>query len=158
MKFLIEHWGDIASVVGLALTIWFAAKARTAAEQARDAAELVRKQMSKLDSLSEISAAIALLSELKTLQRLRAWELLLDRYGSLRQRLVRIEQLNEGIPLEQSTQLASLLKQFRIMAGIESARASGNYADVDSAKFHRVVSRQIDELEGVMIAIKKAGI
>lgn len=76
MEFLSEHWGDIASVIGLALTVWLAARAKTAAEQARDAAEQVRDQMTALDSLSEISAAIALLDELKNLQRLRVWDLL----------------------------------------------------------------------------------
>ena len=82
----------------------------------------------------------------------------LDRYGSLRRRLVRIEQLVAGIDPAQRTQLARSLKQFSIVeAGMEGARASGDYADVDSAKFHRVVSKQIDELERIMIAIRKVG-
>jgi len=36
--FLAAQWGDLASLTGLALTIWAVLKAKKAAEQARDAA------------------------------------------------------------------------------------------------------------------------
>ena len=150
-----NNWGDILGLIGLAITIWQVISAKSAAEQARKAAEEVKVRILTLDTLSEISSAIALLEELKNLQRLQAWELLLDRYGSLRRRLVRIEHMAAEVD---RLQFSNLLKQFRIIeAEVEQARNSGRYEDVDSAKFHKLVSRQIDELESLMIAIKQAG-
>lgn len=57
MDFLTKHWGDLASVPGFALTIWFAWSAKTAAEQARAAANEVRDKISRFDTVAELSAA-----------------------------------------------------------------------------------------------------
>ena len=52
MNFIEKHWGDVASVLGFALTIWFAWQAKTAAEQARDAADEVRDRLSTFDTIA----------------------------------------------------------------------------------------------------------
>jgi hypothetical protein len=54
--FLASHWGDVASLAGLALTIWAVFKAKKAAEQARDIAQQVKKQIASLDTLAAVSA------------------------------------------------------------------------------------------------------
>jgi hypothetical protein len=54
MDFLVKHWGDLASLLGFALTIWFAWSAKTAAEQARKAANEVRDRISRFDTLAEL--------------------------------------------------------------------------------------------------------
>ena len=43
--FLAAHWGDVASLAGLALTIWAVFKAKKAAEQARDATQQVKERI-----------------------------------------------------------------------------------------------------------------
>ena len=55
--FLATHWGDVASLAGLALTIWAVLKAKKAAEQARDAAQQVKERIASLDTLADVSAA-----------------------------------------------------------------------------------------------------
>jgi hypothetical protein len=93
MDFIKKHWGDLASVLGFALTIWFAWRAKTAAEQARDAADEVRDQISRFDTIAELSAAITIIEEIMRLQRTQAWEIVwdivLDRHSILRGHLVR---------------------------------------------------------------------
>jgi hypothetical protein len=93
MDFLKKHWGDLASVLGFALTIWFAWSAKTAAEQAREAANEVRDQISRFDTMAELSAAITIVEEIIRLQRTQAWEIVwdivLDRHAMLRAHLVR---------------------------------------------------------------------
>jgi hypothetical protein len=90
-------WGDLASLAGLALTIWAVLKAKKAAEQARDAAQQVKERIASLDTLADVSAAIAILDEIKRLQRLGAWQVVLDRYSILRRHLIRVEQLNPAL-------------------------------------------------------------
>src|SRR5271170_5972025 len=93
MDFVTKHWGDLASVLGFTLTIWFVWRAKTAAEQARDAAEEVRDQISRFDTVAELSAAITIIEEIMRLQRTQAWEIVwdivLDRHSTLRSHLVR---------------------------------------------------------------------
>jgi hypothetical protein len=93
MDFIEKHWGDVASVLGFALTIWFAWCAKTAAEQACDAADEVRDQISRFDTIAELSAALTNSEEILRLKRTQAWEtvwdIVLDRHSILRGRLVR---------------------------------------------------------------------
>jgi hypothetical protein len=112
VDFLAKHWGDLASFVGLAVTIWFAFRAKSAAEQARDAAQQVKDRISILDTVAALSAAVTTLEELKGLHRIRAWDLVFNRYSSLRKRLVTIE---AGLTEEQRTQIGKAISQFRII-------------------------------------------
>jgi hypothetical protein len=86
VEFLAKHWGDLAGALGFAFTIWLAFQAKTAAEQARDAAQQVRERISALDTIGELSTAITILQEIMRLQRTNAWDtvwdIVLDRYAT----------------------------------------------------------------------------
>jgi hypothetical protein len=156
VDFLAKHWGDLASFVGLAVTIWFAFRAKSAAEQARDAAQQVKERISSLDTVAALSAAVTTLEELKGLHRIRAWDLVFNRYSSLRRHLVTIE---AGLTEAQRTQIGKAISQFRIIeAQVERASASQQQDQLDSARFNRIVSAQIDVLQKLMIAVKQAGV
>jgi len=113
--FLASHWDDLASLAGLALTIWAVLRAKKAAEQARDAAQQVKERIASLDTLADISAAITIMDEIKRLQRLGAWQVVLDRYSILRRHLIRVEQLSPALTEIQRRQIARAIGQFRII-------------------------------------------
>jgi hypothetical protein len=128
MNFLEKHWDDLgvlASVLGFAMTAWLAWRARSAAEQARDAVEEVRDQISRFDTIAELSAAITIIEEIMRLQRTQAWEIVwdivLERHSTLRQHLVRG---HSGILSErQRAFIEAAMKQFALMTPeIERAR------------------------------------
>lgn len=148
---------DLASLVGFALTIWFAWRAKTAAEQAREAAREVKTRLATLDTVADVSAAIATLSEIKTLQRLRSWDLVLDRYTALRRQLVRISKAN--LAEAQSSDVSGALARFRIIEEkVERASATRQHEQLDAADFNTILANQIDALEGAMMAIKRTGV
>jgi hypothetical protein len=93
LDFFARHWGDLAGVLGLAVTIWFAYQAKSAAEQARDAARAAKDRIFSLDTIQDLTAAMMALNEIIRLQRLNArnvpWDIVLERYGSSRNSLVR---------------------------------------------------------------------
>ncbi|MGB6946111.1 MAG: hypothetical protein WBE37_27180 [Bryobacteraceae bacterium] len=101
MDFFAKHWGDLAGVLGLALTIVFAYQAKTAPEQARDAAEAARSRIFSLDAIKELTTAKMALNEIIRLQRLNTrnvpWDIVLERYGSARDSLVRCAE-GLGVP------------------------------------------------------------
>ena len=161
MDFIEKHWGDLASVLGFALTIWFAWRAKTAAEQARDAADEVRDQISRFDTVAELSAAITIIEEIMRLQRTQAWEtvwdIILDRHSILRGHLVRSQ---AGIANEfQRASIRDAVGHFRIMvAEIERARTEPAQSKLDTVAFNQRLSDQIEMLEKVRIDVKKAGV
>ena len=55
--------------------------------------------------------------------------------------------------------MAGAAVQFRTMEHqVESARAQNRATELDLARFNRLVTKQLDELDRVMLAIKQAGI
>jgi hypothetical protein len=161
MDFIEKHWGDIASVLGFSLTIWFAWRAKTAAEQARDAAEEVREQISRLDTIAELSAAISVIEEIMRLQRTQAWEIVwdivLDRYATLQSHLSRSAG-GAGLTEVHRTAIQSAIARFRIMVeGIEKARTEQEQEQLVTAVLNRKASEQAGVLESIRMAIKKAG-
>jgi hypothetical protein len=157
MEFFSKHWGDLASVVGLALTllaIWFAWRAKAAAEQVRD-------QISRIDTVAELSAAITIIEEIMRLQRTQAWQIVwdivLDRHSMLRGHLVRSKAGIESEALRSDVQAA--ISQFRIIVGkIERARTKPQQSKLDTAAFNRRLSDQAEALEKVRIGVRKAGV
>ncbi len=161
MEFIEKHWGDLASVLGFALTIWFAWRAKTAAEQARDAADEVRDRISRLDTIAELSAAITIIEEIMRLQRTQAWEIVwdivLDRHAILRGHLARCREGIESEALRASVR--DTIGHFRIIVEeIERARTKPQQSKLDTAMFNQRLSDQVEKLERVRIDVKKVGV
>jgi hypothetical protein len=158
VEFLAKHWGDLAGVLGLAITVLFAFQAKGAAEQARDAAQQVRERLSALDTIGDLSTAITLLDEIMRLQRTNAWDtvgdIVLDRYSNVRAHLVRSE---EGAGVSDTHQRSITIAHAQlgvIMEQIESALMSGQQDQLDTARFNRVLSDQRDALERARIGVE----
>jgi hypothetical protein len=146
-----KHWGDLASVLGLAVTFYAARMAK----RARDAALEVKKRMWRLDAVEVMSAVIATMDEIKGLHRIKAWELALHRDSGLRKNLAIAD---TAMTDAQRGRIASALSQFRIMeAEVDRAVASGNIERLDVARFNGIMSRLMDELPKIMVAMKQAG-
>src|SRR5579864_269403 len=153
MDFLTKHWGDLASVLGFALTIWFAWSAKTAAEQAREAANEVRDQISRFDTMAELSAAITIIEEIMRLQRTQAWEIVwdivLDRYATLLSHLARSKG-GGGLTEAHRTSIQTAIARFRIMVEvIEKARTEQEQGQLVTAVLNRKASEQVGALESV---------
>jgi hypothetical protein len=164
-----KHWGDLASVVGLAVSVFgfvyaisMARQARVAAEQARDAAQAARDRIFSLNTISELIAARMALSEIIRFQRLNvwniSWDIVLERYESARISLVRCEQ-GHGVPEAQRKSSRTAVALLSIMVvDIDTARIDRDPGRLDTVIFNRRLSTQIEELEKARIAIEKAEI
>lgn len=99
------------------------------------------------------------MDEIKRLHRAQAWELVPDRYSMLRRMLTSIQTLNPDLTDEQRTILGGAILQFRTMENqVEKARAANEFEDLNLARFNRIVTQQLDELDKVMLSIRQAGI
>jgi len=140
-QFLADHWGDLASVVGLAIVIWASLTAKNAAEQARDAARQVKERIATLDTLADVSAALAIMEEIKRLQRVQAWQIALDRYSTLRRHLIRVAQMNPGLTDVQRKELAASIDQFRTIEIKVERSITAGVKGLNLANVNGVVSR-----------------
>ena len=161
LEFIGKHWGDLASLLGLALTIWFSFQAKTAAERARDSAQQVKERISTLDTVGDLSTAITMMHEIMRLQRTQAWDvvwdIVLERYAIIQSHLVRSgEGLGLTEPHRASIRLA--VGQFRIIMGdIERARTSEQREQLDTVKFNRIVLDHAAALEKIRTLVRAAG-
>ncbi len=107
--------GVLIAIFGFWATIYQARKSKTAAEQARLAAENARESIKLLDTVTEFSSALAVMEEIKRLQRNGAWEILLDRYSALRKSLISIRAFNPDFSIEQNKILQRAITHFAII-------------------------------------------
>jgi hypothetical protein len=154
-----KHWGDIASVAGLVVSvigfwyaIWLARQARTAAQQARKAAEEARDRIFLFDTISELTAARSNLSEIIRLQQLNVWEIawatVLERYATARLGLVRCEQ-GLGVPEPQRKSFREAVALLSIMiVEIDAARISGDSGALDTSDSTRALRPRLTSLKG----------
>lgn len=94
MDFWSINWGDVATAVGVVVSLiglgWAikeARGARTASQAAQAAARETRKHIGQYLQATNLERAIALLQRLKLLHRLERWEAALEQYQALRMML-----------------------------------------------------------------------
>jgi hypothetical protein len=88
---------DLATLGGLLVAIWGiwqaynqAVNARDAADAARDAVAALKEHLNVVKVVADLTYALAILEELKLLQRIERWPLLPERYSRLRTLLINI--------------------------------------------------------------------
>src|SRR6266849_960441 len=97
----IYHIGDLASIVGVAIsvigfivTVWNVRRSKSAAERAEAAANEARSLVRGYQTIADFSAAIAIMEEIKRLHRTGQLDMLLDRYAALRKVLIGVRKLS----------------------------------------------------------------
>ncbi len=154
---LTDHWGDFASLIGLAVTILFAFQAKSAAEQARDAAIAALARVTHLDMVEEISLAIAEANEIAKLHRDRSWRAALERYPVVRARLVRITQLDSLLDRRTAEDLRHVMHHFRIMEKkLETVLAESTTTPLNTPEMNGVLAAFVDLLEKSKVVIRQA--
>ena len=154
-------WGDLASVIGAALTfigflltiagVW---RSKSAAEGAQRAAEATRASLAQYDAVADLAAATGLMDEIKRLQRLQAWPVLPDRYAELRRRLVAVKSSDARLTDRQRQVFQATVEKFAdLERRIERWLAKGTTPN--PAKLNDIVSSQIDEVQAVLLAVQR---
>ncbi len=158
VNFVEKHWGDLASVIGFAFTIYTLLRTKQAAEAAKQAAFEIRERLIRELTVADFATVLATIEETKRLHRLQAWELSLDRYSLLRRLLVSIQESSPALKEEHRSVIAGVIQQFRTMEEtIERARHKKTQADLDPVRLNNIAGRALDDLNGIMISIRQAG-
>jgi hypothetical protein len=162
INFIVKNnWGDIASVIGLIITIISfivilinVLRSRRAAEQAKIAVAQVRDDLSKVDTVAEFSTALSAMEEIRRLHRKDAWEILPDRYSSLRKSLISIRSSNPDMLKEYKKAFQSAIQIFSSIEDQVEVALSQKKSPPDAAELNKVISIQIDKLQEILIEMK----
>jgi hypothetical protein len=152
---VVRVFGVLATVIGFCVTIMGVLRSKTAAEQARQAAIEAKEGITRYDAIADLSAAMAIMEEIKRLQRHGVWGVLPDRYAGLRRHLVAIKSSHAQMSESQHQILQGTIGTFAdLERRIEQASASGT-PPPDPAKLNDVVAGQIDELHLVLLSLQR---
>ena len=162
-KLIKDHWGDIASVAGVVISIvGFIATiiavflSKSAAQRAEAAAREVKAEIARSDAIMELSAVITTMEEIKRLHRVNAWAILPDRYSSVKRLLISIRASSPNIPNEHRESLLAAVQHFSTMEKkVERFLAGSMETTPNQAKLNEVVSLQLDRVNDTLAAIKQ---
>lgn len=155
------RWGNLASVVGLVLTlVGFAVtilgvyRSKNAAQSARDAAVQTKSLLLRSDAIADVSAALGMMEEIRRLHRAGVWQLLPDRYSALRQKLISVRTSNTDITEAKLIVLRRVSEEFKVIERrVERAIANGD-APPNPAKLNEIVGSHIDAVSEVLVSLK----
>jgi hypothetical protein len=89
--------GFVVTIIGFIVTIINLKKVKSATQKAGEAVQQVKDSISAVNTLSDVSAAIMILDEIKRLHRSKSWEITLDRYAHLRRSLSSIDHQSHNL-------------------------------------------------------------
>ena len=155
------QWGDIASIfgvllaiVGFALTLVGVWRSKSAADQAKQAAEDARDSIARYNAIVDLTAAMAIMEEIKRLQRNAAWAVLPDRYAELQRRLTAIRSAHVSLSEGQRQTLTAAIGAFAELERRVDQAVFAKTVPSNPAKLNYLVSGQIDEVHVVLLSLQ----
>lgn len=150
--------GNVASLlslvtfVGFGLALWRIRKTETAAKQARRAAESVRDQLLQMNAVQELNGAIRTLEDIRRLHRIKAWEVLPDRYTALRLNLIAIRGRTPSLSDQQRSGMQATIQQLSNLE--QEVEIAMSHEDAPSVHLINTVSTQIDRLALILVELQ----
>jgi hypothetical protein len=156
------RWGDLASVagvilslIGFAATIWGVWRSKDAAEAAEQAAIETRNSIAHYDAIADLTSSLAIMGEIKRLQRLGVWAVLPDRYSELRRHLVAIKTSRMQLDDHQLQTIQSTIEAFAQLEKRVERAVLSNEVPANPAKLNDIVSGKIDEVHAVLLSVQR---
>jgi hypothetical protein len=145
--------GLLVSLVGFVATLVNVRRSRSAADQARLAAQETRRDISKSNMLGTLAAAMLAMEEIKRVHRRKVWDILPDRYSELKKALISVKGANLGLSVAQTTAIQNAVQH---LANFERLveRALANNTEPDVAKINGILSDQVASLQEILVFVQ----
>ena len=152
---LVGILGLFVSLIGFFITIVGVTRSQGAARRAEEAAKATRDSIRLLDTVMDFSAAISTLEEIKRMHRRSEWNLLPDRYSTIRKLLITLRSSGQELSDTHSAAIQAALTNLRdIETQVE--KSATNQTSLKAAKFNSLISADIDNLLAVLNELKAA--
>ena len=163
LKIILERYslGDIASILGLLITIIGfiitfikVRQSKNAAELAQEISLKLRDDLQRTDTVIEFSSAITSMDEIKRLHRKGAWEILPERYTALRKSLITIKSNNDNLSNEQMQKIQSAIQNLKSIEEQVDTAIIRKKEPENVDKLNKIIALQTDKLTEVLIEIR----
>ncbi len=147
VSFAVTTVGLVITIIGFAITLYNVNKAKKLSEQ-------IRGDLRRIDTVSEFSSAISCLSEIKVLHRMEAWEILPDKYSSLRKTLITIRASNPDMNDDFKRTIQGTIST---LSNIENEIEILNFkksSPADVPRLNQEISKQMDRLHPILIELQ----
>lgn len=153
-------WADVSGfvvgIVGFAVTIVGVWKSKNAAIAAQQAAQAAKESIRLFDAIQDFSTAIAILEEIKRVQRGNGIsETLPDRYASIRKQLISLRGSSVLLTEDHKAVIQNAIANLSTMENlIEKALETKGAFPI--AKYNSLISADIDKLVEVFTFLKRS--
>ncbi|MCO7506310.1 MULTISPECIES: hypothetical protein [Pseudomonas] len=145
--------GLIVSVIGFIWTVRAAVSSRDAALQTKAVVQDIRNDMRRTETVSDFSAAVAIMEEIKRLHRLQSLELLPDRYSQITKFLIGVRSANPLLTEDEHKVIQSAITQFSALERLIDG-CLAKTTQLDTAKVNGLVSKQLEAVHGLLVSMK----
>lgn len=139
--------GLILTIIGFSITIWNVRKSRFAAEE-------MRKQIYRIDTIAELSLIVSGMEEIKNLMRMRALQHLPFRFGTLRTRLVTIRAQSTALSDEDKSLIQGAITQFLAMERKIDRAIELGAEPTAWARDNSIISEHLDKVHALLTRLK----
>jgi hypothetical protein len=115
----------------------------------------VRGAIQFTTSIAELASALAILEEIKRLQRESAWRVIPDRYSTLRLKLIGIRASTSICDEEQSQVLQDAIEQLATLEQRIERALARNSMPPNPAKLNEIVSTILGRVHGVLTVLQQ---
>ena len=148
--------GALASVVGAILTVKFSIRAADAAEAASQAASETRKQVKSINLLADLSAALALVGDLRRRLDADSWEMVSERSQQVRLLVSPLGRLVKDLCGDGfSEAIGKIVVQMKVLGETSEKFRAAKIKEPSKAKLHAMLADQSEELVLVIAEVKE---
>jgi hypothetical protein len=153
-----NYLGILLTIIGFAITIHDVRKSKKSIDAAKSEIGIqvnkVREDIRRIDTVSDLTTAIAMMDEIRVLQRDCQWQILPDRYSSLRKLIISIKKTYPQLSDNQKVILQEALQHITdIDLKIEKSMIKNN-APSDIPTINRILSQQKDNVYEMLIELR----
>jgi hypothetical protein len=147
--------GLIVTIVGFIITIVNVIRSKTAAEQTELAVTRIREDMKRIDTVSELSAAVSTLYEIRRMNLQKDLPMLPERCLSLRKNIVTLRASYEHFcDNEKKTLQDTIASLSRIENDVLLVIKTSNFTH-DIAGLNKKINKHIDDILTLLVKIKE---
>lgn len=146
--------GLFVSIVGLTAAWREARAAKSAAEQAKEAATQMRHDLNQFDIVKTLSEALSTFDEVKTLQRYGVWELLPNSYTEIKKALLSVKHTAPKLTSVHKKRLQSAIQTCASIEDEIETSLSLKQNPVDVARLNRSLSTHVMDLQEVLLHVR----
>jgi len=147
--------GLLVAVVGFCITLINVLKTKKAAIRTQEIINKVMKDVSRIDTISELSATLNAMDEIKTKFQRKDFSRLPEGCNQMRTKLIFIREAYKDFTPEQSAVIQGSITFLNRMESEFILIRENNEETINTALFSKNFNKHIDELHVVLINVKK---